>query len=73
MHNFHILPSVLLLLALSACQTHLPAKDDDGMSWAEEPAPQPSNGAIYQSNREVALFENPIAHHVGDFATIVLN
>ena len=73
MRNFHTVPSVLLLLALSACQTHFPAKDDDGMSWAEEPAPQPSNGAIYQSNREVALFENPIAHHVGDIVTIVLN
>ena len=73
MHNFHTLLSVLLLLALGACQTHFPAKDDDGMSWAEEPAPQPSNGAIYQSNREVALFENPIAHHVGDIVTIVLN
>ncbi len=43
------------------------------MSWAAEPAPKPSNGAIYQSGREVALFENPIAHHVGDIVTIVLN
>ncbi len=43
------------------------------MSWATEPAPKPSNGAIYQSNRELALFENPIAHHVGDIVTNVLN
>ncbi|HTC54663.1 MAG TPA: flagellar basal body L-ring protein FlgH [Steroidobacteraceae bacterium] len=61
------------LLGLSACQTHHPTKEDDGMSWAEEPAPKPTNGAIYQSGREVALFENPIAHHVGDIVTIVLN
>ncbi len=44
-----------------------------GSSWAAEPAPKPTNGAIYQSGREVALFENPIAHHVGDIVTIVLN
>jgi flagellar L-ring protein FlgH len=63
------------LLGLSACQTHHAAKDkdDDGMSWAEEAAPKPTNGAIYQAGREVALFENPAARHVGDIVTIVLN
>ena len=73
MRTFYTLLSCVGLLGLSACQTPHPPKDDDGMSWAEEPAPQPSNGAIYQSGREVALFENPIAHHVGDIVTIVLN
>jgi flagellar L-ring protein precursor FlgH len=61
------------LLALSACHTPRPPKDDDGLGWAAEPAPKPTNGAIYQSGREVVLFENPIAHHVGDIVTIVLN
>jgi len=61
------------LLGLSACHTPHPPKDDDGLGWAAEPAPKPTNGAIYQSGREVALFENPIAHHVGDIVTIVLN
>ena len=61
------------LLALAACQATHPPKDDDGMSWAAEPAPKPTNGSIYQAGREVALFENPIAHHVGDIVTIVLN
>ena len=61
------------LLALGACQATHPPKDDDGMSWAAEPAPKPTNGSIYQAGREVALFENPIAHHVGDIVTIVLN
>ncbi len=61
------------LVGLSACQSVHPPKDDDGMSWAAEPAPKPTNGSIYQSGREVALFENPIAHHVGDTVTIVLN
>jgi flagellar L-ring protein precursor FlgH len=63
----------VVLLGLGACQSLHPPKDDDGMSWAAEPAPKPSNGSIYQSGREVALFENPIAHHVGDIVTIVLN
>jgi flagellar L-ring protein precursor FlgH len=64
-----------VLLGLTSCEsTHAKKKDDDdGMSWAEEPAPKPSNGAIYQAGREVALFENPAARHVGDIVTIVLN
>jgi len=63
----------VVLFGLSACQSLHPPKDDDGMSWAAEPAPMPTNGSIYQAGREVALFENPIAHHVGDIVTIVLN
>ncbi len=43
------------------------------MSWAREPPPPPTNGAIYQAGRDVALFENPVARHVGDIVTIVLN
>ena len=62
-----------VVLGLGGCQSAHPPKDDDGMSWAAEPVPKPSNGSIYQAGREVALFENPIAHHVGDIVTIVLN
>jgi flagellar L-ring protein FlgH len=47
--------------------------DDDGLSWAQEPVTPASNGAIYQVGRDVALFENPIARHVGDVVTIVLS
>ena len=35
--------------------------------------PPATNGAIYQVGRDVDLFENPIARHVGDIVTIVLN
>jgi flagellar L-ring protein precursor FlgH len=73
MRIFYTLLSCVFFLGLGACETPHPPKDDDGMSWAAEPAPKPSNGAIYQTGREVALFENPIAHHVGDIVTIVLN
>jgi len=47
--------------------------DDDGTSWAQEPIAPATNGAIYQVGRDVTLFQNPIARHVGDTVTIVLN
>jgi len=63
---------------LAGCGTLHPAKkekkdDDDGLSWLQEPVPPASNGAIYQVGRDVALFENPIARHIGDVVTIVLS
>ncbi len=48
-------------------------KDDDGLAWAQEPVPAATNGAIYQVGRDVTLFQNPVARHVGDIVTIVLN
>ena len=63
----------LVLAGTAGCQTLHPPKDDDGLGWAQEPTPPPANGSIYQMGREVALFENPIARHVGDVVTIVLN
>jgi flagellar L-ring protein precursor FlgH len=48
-------------------------KDDDGLGWTQEPVPPANNGAIYQVGRDVDLFENPIARHVGDVVTIVLS
>ena len=55
MRIFYTLLSCVVLLELGACQIPHPPKDDDGMSWAAEPAPKPTNGSIYQSGREVAL------------------
>ena len=74
-------PLLLCLLAavlMAGCGTlHHQKKDqkdeDDGLSWAQEPVAPASNGAIYQVGRDVDLFENPIARHVGDVVTIVLN
>jgi flagellar L-ring protein precursor FlgH len=60
------------LATLAGCHSLPPPKEEDGLSWAQEPVPAPTSGAIYQSGREVALFENPIAHRVGDIVTIVL-
>jgi flagellar L-ring protein precursor FlgH len=70
---YSLLGVTLTLAGTAGCETVQPPKDDDGMGWAQEPTPPASNGAIYQVGREVALFENPIAHRVGDIVTIVLN
>jgi flagellar L-ring protein FlgH len=62
------------LLVAGGCHTTKPAtKHDDPLAWTAEKLPPPSNGAIYQAGREVIYAENPIAHHVGDVVTIVLN
>jgi flagellar L-ring protein precursor FlgH len=79
MRSLSILIACLCATALLAgCASLHPAKkekkdDDDGLSWAQEPVPPATNGAIYQVGRDVALFENPIARHVGDVVTIVLS
>jgi flagellar L-ring protein FlgH len=68
--------AVCLFTALLAagCASHpTRTKDDDGLSWAQEPVQPPNNGSIYQVGRDVALFENPIARHVGDIVTIILS
>jgi flagellar L-ring protein precursor FlgH len=73
-------PQFLLCLCavviVTGCATHIrkdKEKEDDGLSWAQETPRPPTNGAIFQVGRDVALFENPIARHVGDIVTIVLN
>jgi flagellar L-ring protein FlgH len=63
----------LATVCVGGCHTPRPPKDEDAFSWTQEPMPTPTNGAVYQSGREFALFENPVAHHVGDIVTIVLN
>ncbi|MGH8136664.1 MAG: flagellar basal body L-ring protein FlgH [Steroidobacteraceae bacterium] len=77
MRHFHfarlLFCAAFALGAAAGCRTAHPPKDDDALSWAEEPVVPPTNGSIYQTGREVALFENPIARHVGDIVTVVLN
>ena len=69
-----VLFGVLLLGALSGCATPpKPPKPDDQLSWALEPVAPATNGSVYQVGRDVALFENPVARHVGDTVTITLN
>jgi flagellar L-ring protein precursor FlgH len=68
-----VLCAMLILAVLGGCQSARPPKEDEQLSWAQEAVPPASNGAIYQVGRDVALFENPVARHVGDIVTIVLS
>jgi flagellar L-ring protein precursor FlgH len=78
LHPTHVIAGLLAAVLAAGCGTMHHAKpdekkDDDGLGWTQEPVPPASNGAIYQVGRDVALFENPIARHVGDVVTIVLS
>ena len=72
MHTRNLL-MLLPLAALCACRTAPPRIDNFA---ASEPVinapPASSNGAIYQAGYDVPLFENSVAHRVGDVLTIVL-
>ena len=63
----------MVLAAAAGCHSAPPPKPDDGLAWTQAPLPPPTEGAIYQSGRELVLAENPVAHHIGDIVTIVLN
>src|SRR5579884_2849003 len=69
------LPCLLAVLAAGCVShpAHKETKDDDGLGWAQEPVQPATNGSIYQVGREVDLFENSIARHIGDTVTIILN
>ncbi len=63
---------VAVLVLLTGC-AGAPRVDPFAATWPEEmPAVTAANGAIYQSGHDVALFENSVAHRVGDTVTINL-
>jgi flagellar L-ring protein precursor FlgH len=59
-------------LSLSACITAPHVEDYKATLPEELTEAETSNGSIYQANHDVALFENPVAHRVGDIVTIRL-
>jgi flagellar L-ring protein FlgH len=63
-------------LALAGCSSISALRGDDdkfAATWPEElPREQAANGAIFQAGYDVALFENAVAHRVGDTVTINL-
>jgi flagellar L-ring protein precursor FlgH len=62
-----------LSLCLAQGCVHAPRVENYEPTLPEEvEAGQASNGAIYQSGHDVALFENPVARHVGDIVTVRL-
>jgi flagellar L-ring protein precursor FlgH len=76
MHYLRLSAVVLLAAAVcsAACTVKRPKDDEsDALKWAAEPSPAATNGSIYHTGREMGLFENPVAHRVGDIVTIILN
>ncbi|HEX2584658.1 MAG TPA: flagellar basal body L-ring protein FlgH [Steroidobacteraceae bacterium] len=62
-----------LMLMLSACSMVNDHPQDYAAVYPDEaPETRPVTGGIYQANRDVALFENPIAGRIGDILTIHL-
>ncbi len=60
-------------LALSGCRT-IPKPDDSYAATLPEevPATVEANGAIFHAGHDVPLFENAVAHRIGDVLTVTL-
>jgi len=64
---------IALALVLAGCAPMPPYENYDA-SWPEEmPREQNVTGAIFQTGYDVPLFENVVAHRVGDTVTILLS
>jgi flagellar L-ring protein precursor FlgH len=71
--NRKLLMAALAATTLAGCTTFPSQQPDFNATWPEElPREQPTNGAIFQTGYDVALFENLVAHRVGDTVTINL-
>ena len=59
---------------LSGCSLlHSRSEPDFTATWPDDaPRDKPADGAIFQTGYDVPLFENPVAHRVGDTVTINL-
>jgi len=71
--NMARLAMASIVLTLSACSMVNDHPEQYAAVYPDDtPETRPATGAIYQANRDVALFENPIAGRVGDILTIHL-
>jgi flagellar L-ring protein precursor FlgH len=63
---------LLLVVALAGCVVQ-PSVPDYDATWPDEPEmTQATSGAIFRTGHDVPLFENAVAHRVGDTVTIRL-
>jgi flagellar L-ring protein precursor FlgH len=73
---FHVLllGCVAAAASLDGCRTAPPKPDDKYAATLPEEVPvaELGNGAIYQTGHDLPLFENAVAHRVGDVLTITL-
>ena len=68
-----LLAATAVAAVLGGCHT-VPRPDENFAATLPEevPAADLGNGAIYQSGHDIPLFENSVAHRVGDVLTITL-
>ncbi len=65
-------PLAVACVAFAGCIVQ-PAVPDYSATWPQEPEPaQTTSGAIFSVGHDVPLFENTIAHRIGDTVTIRL-
>jgi len=65
--------ALLVAVCLAGCMTSEPRVEDYAMTQpADAEATRVTNGSIYQTNHDVALFENSVAGRTGDILTIHL-
>ena len=63
---------LLAAMILGGCVTAPKVEDYTATMPVEAATQQAANGSIYQEGSDIALFENPVARHVGDLITIHL-
>ncbi|HEY6452791.1 MAG TPA: flagellar basal body L-ring protein FlgH [Steroidobacteraceae bacterium] len=73
MRSLAALAAACILALLPGCSS-VPRPDDKFAATLpeEEPEPVAANGAIFHTGHDVPLFENTVAHRVGDVLTITL-
>jgi flagellar L-ring protein precursor FlgH len=72
--SIRVLWAACAIGALSGCHTFWPRPDENFAATLPEEQPQPMevDGAIFHTGHDVPLFENTVAHRVGDVLTIML-
>ena len=65
---------VAALGLLAGCHTYWPKPDETYAATLpeEQPPAEEVDGAIFHTGHDVPLFENTVAHRVGDVLTIIL-
>jgi flagellar L-ring protein precursor FlgH len=72
--KFRLMTAVGVIGLLAGCHTFWPKPDENFAATLPEEQPQSVevNGAIFHTGHDVPLFENTVAHRVGDVLTITL-
>ncbi len=72
-HRVTYIITLTMMCAITGCSMFSKHHEDYAVAMPEDqPGTRPVTGGIYQVNRDVALFENPIAGRVGDILTVHL-